>query len=228
MRFVQLHRFLCAVIVGLVALGGDRLAGRALAQCGPTTLQIEMDSCIELGQESVATIRMVDADNLIIGGQFFLSYNPAVFQILSVDHGDAPFTFELFENTAAVGQVDYAVTVFPLNDPGTSANSVLATITFQVIGLGGEPFVRFRLHDPPTPSQLITNQGGLAPLLMSSSSGQFDLLDFADFQRCYSGDGEAARDECRCQFDFTEDNDVDEIDYRFIEDGFGGPSSPGC
>lgn len=46
------------------------------------------------------------------------------------------------------------------------------------------------------------------------SDGDVDLVDFAAFQRCFTGEGVAAGEVCECLFDFAPDGDVDNADYQ--------------
>ncbi|MCA9250731.1 MAG: hypothetical protein R3E58_12360 [Phycisphaerae bacterium] len=52
--------------------------------------------------------------------------------------------------------------------------------------------------------------------------GDVDLLDFAEFQTCFTGSGESTMaSHCGC-FDFDGDDDVDAVDYQAIEPAFEG------
>lgn len=200
------------------------------AECGPTTVELIADAgvCLEIGQDVSLDLWMLNADHLVLGGQFFIEYNPTVFQVEAVEAGDAPFTSVLFVDVSVPGRITYSVVVFPFSNPGTSADTVMGRIRFQVIGDGGEGYVRFRLNDPPTPTQLVTLSGGLVPRQIVGGDEGRDLRDFADLQLCFSEGADAAREECRCQYDFNSNDLVDYFDYRVLTQGWAGPADNVC
>ena len=200
------------------------------AECGPTTVEMITDAtdCLEIGQDVSLELWLLNADHLVLGGQFFIEYNPTVFQVEAVEAGDDPFTSVLFVNTSVPGRIVYSVVVFPFSNPGTSADTVMGRIRFQVIGEGGEGYFRFRLNDPPTPTQLVTLSGGLVPRQVVGGDESKDLRDFADLQLCFSEGADAAREECSCQYDFNSNDLVDYFDYRVLSQGWTGPADNVC
>jgi hypothetical protein len=61
----------------------------------------------------------------------------------------------------------------------------------------------------------------LTPFGDSDGDGDIDLVDFAQFQLCFSGPGGGVSDSCRI-FDFDTDNDVDLVDFAQFQVTFTG------
>ena len=143
--------------VNLLPVAGD------LAFCltgASITLEPD-DTCYAPGSTVTVEVAMTDVDQVIHGGQFFLDYDASKLQLVSADPGDAPFTLEVFECStvdsvppgcvSTIGEIDYAVGV-PFGDPGSSANTVMARLTFLALAevCQTPDLVSFRPHDPPT------------------------------------------------------------------------------
>jgi hypothetical protein len=226
---MRIYRTCLGVFLGLSsAWAAIRVAH---GQCGPATLRIQTPDCAEVGAQLQAEIQLVDSELAIIGGQFFLSYNPAILSVVSVTPGDEPFNLPLFLDLQPPGEIDYAIGIFPLNGPGTSEDTVMARILFNVIGNAGEPYIRFRPHDPPTPNTLLAHGGGgLIPHMVNATLGGstgFDLQDFRDFQRCFRYRF-SATGECQCFWDVDGDADVDLVDYTIFLSNLSGPEPGIC
>lgn len=209
-----------------VFVGGPQVR----AECGPTAVELNLASeCLQLGDIVDVTIDLRDSIVSIVGGQFFIEYNPDVLAVVDVLPGDDPFTLVLFENTSVPGLLDYSVVAFPFPNPGTFADTTMGYIQFEVIGDAGDPGVRFRLHDPPTPTQLaIATGGGLVAETRFPNRELPSLRDFADLQRCFSDADAEARAECRCRFDVLSDGDVDLLDFRRLWLDWAGPTDGTC
>ena len=120
---------------------------------GPPVLTLTAPSCVTDTQVEVDVL-MTGATDLIVGGQFFLEYDNAVLDFVSASVGDAPFDIEVFESVnEGAGTIDYAVGVFG-GGPGTMADTVMATLLFDVIPADlctpTADLVTFRPNTPPT------------------------------------------------------------------------------
>lgn len=216
--------------VAAIVLGGIVGADVAIGECGPTAVELNLATgCVQLGEIVEVTIDLRDSIASILGGQFFVEYNPDVLAVVDVLPGDDPFTLELYENATIPGLLDYSVIAFPFPNPGTFEDTTMGYIQFEVVGDAGDPGLRFRLHDPPTPTQLATaSGGGLVAETRFPRQDQPSLRDFADLQRCFGGDDEEVRAECRCRFDALSDGDVDLFDFRRVWLNWTGPADGTC
>jgi hypothetical protein len=119
-------------------------------------------SCQNTGVVTV-TIDMSAMPENVVGGQFFLLYDETVLDFVSAVPGDPPFTVELFESVNETsGTIEYAV-VAPSGHPGTSVDSTLALLTFNVLADVCTPtadLVEWDLAHAP-PSRLTNNLGGV-------------------------------------------------------------------
>jgi len=121
---------------------------------GPARIELNTnDTCYEAGENVVTvTIDLRDSTQIIVGGQFFLSYDKVRLDFVSIEPGDSPFTREIYEVVdEGNGTINYAVGV-PNGTPGTSLNTKMATITFNVCDeiCDGQNLVAFRTNEPPT------------------------------------------------------------------------------
>lgn len=104
----------------------------------------------------------------IIGGQFFLAYDPLTLDFINIEPGGtvdpgSPFTLEFAESVNEVaGTIDYGVLV-DFGEQGTSAASTLAVITFQAVA-ECDPFVVFRPSGPNGLPNRLTAAGGVEVL----------------------------------------------------------------
>jgi len=121
------------------------------------------------------------ASENVVGGQFFLDYDQTRLQLVSAVPGNAPFTLEVFEShNMANGTLDYAVGV-PFGNLGTSADTTMATLTFNWIAGAdscstGANLVEFRTHNPIT---RLTNAVSepISPTLTPMASITVDTTD---------------------------------------------------
>ena len=126
---------------------GTRQAG------GTLTLDTNVDHCYQLNDTITVAINL-NADTNIVGGQFFLQYNPAKLSFVDIVPGDPPFTNPVYDsNDPQAGTIDYAVGVPPAVPPNPGAmTGTMAVARFRALADEcGEPnLVRFRDHNPPT------------------------------------------------------------------------------
>ncbi|MCK4659758.1 MAG: HYR domain-containing protein [Phycisphaerae bacterium] len=139
-----------------------RVAGIAVALgfCAPlqasTTLTLNCgDICYDPGDTIAVTVDMTDATTNAVGGQLFLEYDKEVLGFVAMVTGDPPFTREIYEIVDSnVGTIDYAIGTPDGDQSGTSADSILATITFTALAgvqaCSIAELVGFRTHAPPT------------------------------------------------------------------------------
>ena len=101
----------------------------------PPTLTLVPDStCYGAGVGDTLTIaiRMTDPGQLVVGGQFFLTYDDDVLGFVDAVVGDPPFGTEVFQSTGP-GTIDYAVGVLPFTDPGTASDTDMAFLIFTAL-----------------------------------------------------------------------------------------------
>ncbi len=186
--------------------------------CGPTVLALLGDPCFDIGDQVEVAVAMSNASAPITGGQFFLAYSTTILSFVSMSPGDPPFVLQVFESVdEAEGLIDYAVGV-PVGSDGTMTDTVMARITFEVIGDEGIPFVVWREYEYPLGLPSDTD------MVDAGQEDDVDLTDFASFQRCFTGDGIPAPDDCQCLFDDDGDQDVDGFDYAAFQASFTGPT----
>jgi hypothetical protein len=109
--------------------------------------------CYDVNDTVTVTIDLTgNSFDEIVGGQFFLSYNPSVLQFVSANPGDPPFTVEIFEGQMP-GLIDYAVGVPTPPGDGTTGDATMAVLTFTALVddvCGVADLVTFRFNVPPT------------------------------------------------------------------------------
>lgn len=85
-----------------------------------------------VGETVTVTIELTgNASDEIVGGQFFIDYDPLVLDFIEAVPGGPPFPFEVFEFSAIPGYLEYAVGV-NMGDPGTTGDATMAILTFEV------------------------------------------------------------------------------------------------
>ena len=222
-RGAQCGVFVCSLVCPCwaAALAPDS------GDCGPATLSVEREVCAPEDGQLTATIVLRNAAERIRSGQFFLGYDPSLFEVVEVHAGDAPFTLLVFSDVSVAGLVDCAVSVSPLTHPGTSENRVMARIILTALDDADEPRLWFRPQDVPA-TTLVTADGGLRPYTVDGVAAQADLSDFAAFQDCYGGSEAPVPAVCRCRFDLDNDEDVDADDFQLFQLSFSGPPSGVC
>lgn len=124
---------------------------------------------------SVDMLGMTGLGGPIVGGQFFIDYDPTRLDFIQMDPGDAPFTFELAELVDETnGTIEYAV-VPGLGVGGTNADTTMARITFQTIA-ACTPFVRFdTLHAPPNSVTVLGSPAPVLPFLENMAPISIDV-----------------------------------------------------
>ncbi|MFQ5591430.1 MAG: cohesin domain-containing protein [Phycisphaerae bacterium] len=224
-------RGLTVRVLGLlsIAVSGALGAGRISAPppCGPETLTIRTDACVQLGLHLHATIELTGARLPIVGGQFFLAYNAQHLKVLTVRAGDPPLIEVREADTSTPGLIDYAVVADPFGAPPTTQDIVMARFTFEILPDASEPFIRFR---ESTPSTLLVNSLGaqVIPRTIDSDAVGIDLRALALLQSCYTGERVPALPQCVCLFDHDLDDDIDALDFKFAQALLTGPPVPAC
>jgi hypothetical protein len=109
---------------------------------GPATIALlpqTGETCYDPNDTLVVEVKMTDVTAVIVGGQFHLNYDTARLDYEYGEPGDAPFEFELMDVEYAPGKIFYSVSPNPFGgDPtGTTADTVLARLTFTLIGESG-------------------------------------------------------------------------------------------
>ncbi|HNQ22676.1 MAG TPA: HYR domain-containing protein, partial [Phycisphaerae bacterium] len=139
-------RRVCVLFGTLLVLA---VAGRVWAH--PVLTLTPDAGCYNTTDHKVVTVTIaLTGDKVIVGGQFFLSYDTTNLDYQSIVVGSAPFTREIYKvvNEGA-GTIDYAVGVVN-NTPGAMSGT-MATITFWAtaeVCTTANP-VEFRSSGPP-------------------------------------------------------------------------------
>ncbi len=119
-------------------------AGSGLCVCeGPPDLclvaspsELPGEGCYAIGDLVTINVELGPSASTIVGGQFQVGYDPAVFDFVSIVPGadadpTSPYSYELLRVVnEASGRVFYAVAV-PMGEQGTRGPAVLATLTFR-------------------------------------------------------------------------------------------------
>ncbi|MBK9129415.1 MAG: HYR domain-containing protein [Phycisphaerales bacterium] len=96
------------------------------------------DVCYEPGDTLVVEIKVHDLTAPIVGGQFFLNYDTSRLTYVGGVPGDPPFNFEFADLAPPSGEpantIFYSVGTGVVNPPSTSADTVVARLTFTVTG----------------------------------------------------------------------------------------------
>ncbi len=134
---------------GMVVVVGGLSTAVAHGQEPTLALNATGGACC-VGDTVTVTVDMGIAEDFIVSGQFFLEYDQTTLDFQSMDPGEAPFGFELYEQVdEGNGLIDYAIGMTSPGLPGSQGPVTMAYITF-VWTTPGTPFVRFRPHNPPT------------------------------------------------------------------------------
>ena len=64
-------------------------------------------SCLEINDLIVVEVNMSDSAQVIVGGQFFMTYDTTKLEFVDAVPGDCPFIIELLE-VVNPGEIDYA------------------------------------------------------------------------------------------------------------------------
>src|SRR5574337_1152306 len=106
-------------------------AGGVLATADTVTLKPAV-VCQHSGDTLVVRVDRSSAAAPVVGGDFFLQFDPSIVTFVSAAPGDSPFQQIVPPNVNPVtGTLDYAVRL-PFGNPGTTADVVMATFTFTV------------------------------------------------------------------------------------------------
>lgn len=109
-----------------------------LAAAGVSLLPQGGDVCYAPGDTLVVEIKVHDLTAPIVGGQFFLNYDTSRLTYVGGVPGDPPFNFEFADLAPPSGEpantIFYSVGTGVVNPPSTSADTVVARLTFTVTG----------------------------------------------------------------------------------------------
>ena len=117
------------------------------------TLNADKSCYPSIGDTVTVTVDMTNAGVIVVGGQFFLQFDPSALAFVDMSPGDAPFVNEIVEAVPGddgPGTIDYSVGVAN-GDVGTMADSTMAVITFTTLlaTCDTSSLVTFRTHSPP-------------------------------------------------------------------------------
>lgn len=97
------------------------------------TLALGLPSACSAGEQLVVSINVSAATSIVVGGQFFLSYDTNVLQLASATPGDAPFLRQIYlASSPTLGTIDFAVGIND-GETGTTAPVTMARFTFNVL-----------------------------------------------------------------------------------------------
>ena len=173
----------------------------------------------QAGDLLVVNVFMTDVGPIeAVGFQAFFSFNSAELDFVAGSYVPAPFGLPVIPIIVAVGEdIDMASGVDVINgQPGTTANSHLATLVFDVVADFCLPDIVFRAHDPPA---RITDDQGM-PILplelvvigITADCNGNEIEDACDIDDGASRDCNfnTVPDECEtlsCPADFTSPGD---------------------
>ncbi|MEW6249230.1 MAG: HYR domain-containing protein [Planctomycetota bacterium] len=87
--------------------------------------------CYEPNEVIVVEVKLTEATAIVVGGQFYIGFDPAKLTYLGGEPGDPPFTREIVDTQPQAGRAFYSVG-HPNGGSGTSADTVMARLSFQV------------------------------------------------------------------------------------------------
>ncbi|MFN0135669.1 MAG: hypothetical protein ACKVS9_06065 [Phycisphaerae bacterium] len=103
--------------------------------CNPATVSLLPqggDTCLEPGDTLVVEIKLTDLVPIIVGGQFYLSYDNSLLTYIGGVVGDAPFVTEIIDMPIAPNKIFYSAGVSIFGGAGTTADTVIARLSFTV------------------------------------------------------------------------------------------------
>jgi len=173
---------IAAMVCSLSALSSRAAAAPKLSLVAPTGPFLP-------GQSVQIVVMMSELGGQMAAGfQAFLEFDPAELTFVSATYTSTPFGLQLISPIQAIGgQIDLATGINSLaGQSPTTADSVLATLTFNSLAVGCRvDSVRFRTHEPPS---RITMIGG-APILPLTFVDSLGVSCYADIAPATSGDG---------------------------------------
>ncbi len=138
----------------------DDIAGLCVCVEAPTLSfvpepgSLPVGTCYQPGEQITIRLEMGFSPTRIKAGEFYMEYDTSTLLYVGMEAGGlvdptSPFTFQIGEQFDPIaGTIDYAVGV-PLKHPGTIEPATLAVLTLEAYA-ECDPFVRLRLHEPPT------------------------------------------------------------------------------
>jgi hypothetical protein len=170
---------------------------------GGAKLSLNPDAfCYGWGDPVFIIIDLQNSPAPIVGGEFFIAYNPDALDFMGSDPGE-PWEVEIFNNVDEdAGTVDLAVHV-PFNPPGTGDTmGTMATLNFIAReDFCGDTPVEFRENNPPT---RLTTLGG-DDIQPEKNDTEIDLFDPAAELDCPDDVvAEAPIDQCETEMCFPD------------------------
>jgi hypothetical protein len=160
--------------------------------------------CFAEGEDLFVNIDLSSSTRMIVGGQFFVVYDPAVLKFIGIKSGgggeppvdpNSPFESELFRTVNEVqGTVVYAVGVSPLGGSGTHGPAVMARLHFQPLHVCSTTHLCFDSRNPF--DTLLTDDHGHRVPFTTCCTGDLTIHGAAPVVECpgdTSVDAEAGR-----------------------------------
>lgn len=152
------------------------VAGLCFCDSGPTLDLVlvdgafGVDACYGVGEIVQVLVEMGVAEEGVVGAQFFISYDPATLDFLSIEPGidadpTSPFAFEFTETINEIsGTIDYLVAI-NFGETPTLGPETVAVLTFEALA-ECDAFVNFRTAEP----NKLTGSGGveISPILFNA------------------------------------------------------------
>ncbi|MDO8630599.1 MAG: HYR domain-containing protein, partial [Phycisphaerales bacterium] len=168
---VDLNTRSCSTSADCLGLGSCDV-GRGLCTCSEQAglcLEIaiapaRIGTCLAAGSDFDVNVELLGSPSIIVGGQFWVKYDPTVLTLLDISPGrladpSSPFELELARQVnASQGTVFYAVSVSPLQ-VGTRGPATMATLHFRSAnGCAAIDALCFS-EDDNLPNRLTDNRG---------------------------------------------------------------------
>lgn len=155
-----------------------------VAEDGP----LPVDNCYSNDDTVVVNVILSNAQSPIVGGQFYMGYDPSCLDFISIEPGSvfdpgSPFEVEVMESVDEVtGTIFYGVHVAlgglgqNGGDAGTVGPAIMATITFQVTCDCAVQGVCFLPDDNPLHNYLVNRDGDkVIPPDLTCCTGDFNV-----------------------------------------------------
>lgn len=152
---------------------GDSVCGPGVCVCGSalelvaSSGSLPVEGCYAINDQLEVRVNLafVSADTPIIAAQFFLAYDAASLNLVSIEPGQnveptSGFTIEINETVDPVaGTIDYLTSV-NIGEAGVTEPTTVAVAVFDVVD-ECEPFVVFRASGPNGERNLLSASGGI-------------------------------------------------------------------
>ncbi len=99
----------------------------------PVVEEAREGSCPQTGEFVNVRLEMGPSTTEIVGGDFFLRFDPSQLRLTGIENGDPPFSIHNFQLTAASnGSIDFEIDVLP-DEAGSHNGATLAVLTFEAL-----------------------------------------------------------------------------------------------